>query len=237
MQEAYSSLATADEERGRQPGTQAESSTSSAPDSPGRSSHPDILSNTSSSSSSNSSSPRENSGLGGAPSGGAERGRRRVAGGARRIGVGVDAVGQESPERQARQARREAELETLLSGAAPPVGRLDEAAGRSDGSGSEGRGMLGESGAGERASSDAVDVESMDVSAFSSTDRGEKAGGEEENEVEDEAFWTTRDGFRHVLVTGAFLGLSYAIAMAVGDLGALLEVGGGHSSVSAVFFR
>lgn len=222
MQEAYASLATADEEGGRQQGTQVESSASSSPDSPGRT-HPDILSNiSSSSSSSNSSSPRD--GRGGAPLAGGERGRRRVAGGARRIGVGVDTIGQESPERQ---AQREAELETLLSGAAPPVGRPDEAV-VVDGSVSHGRGSLGEIGAGEWAGSGTVDVESTDVAALSSTARGEKAGGEEEDaKDEEEAFWTTRDGFRHVLVTGAFLGLSYAIAMAVGDLGVLLEVGGG----------
>lgn len=222
MQEAYSAVATADEEGGggRLQGTQVESTASSSPDSPGRG-HPDILSNISSSSSSNSSSPRD--GRGGAILGG-ERGRRRVVSGSRRIGVvdtDVDTSRQDSTERQEQQ---EAELASLLSDVARSARQSDEAVGI-DGPASNGRGSLGDSEAGERASSDAVDVESTDA-AFPSTGRGEKAGdGQEE---EEEAFWTSPDGFRHVLVTGAFLGLSYAIAMAVGDLGVLLEVGGGY---------
>lgn len=226
MQEAYSSLAAADEEAGRQQGAQGETTGSSSPDSPGVA-HPDILSNISSSSSSNSSSPRDGRGtLAG------ERARRRVARAARRLGVEMelDIDLRDSPERQ---AQREAEVETLLSGEAPPARRSDEGVGI-EGYGSNARGQMGDNESGElasshrRASSNAVDVESTSV-AFSSTVRGEKAGDDEEEEEEEAAFWTSPEGFRHVLVTGAFLGLSYAIAMAVGDLGVLLEVGGGMS--------
>ena len=51
------------------------------------------------------------------------------------------------------------------------------------------------------------------------------AAVEEGGEKEKEAFWTSPDGFRHLLVTAVFLGLSYAIAMTLDDLGVLLEVG------------
>lgn len=48
---------------------------------------------------------------------------------------------------------------------------------------------------------------------------------DEKQEQEDRAFWTSRDGFRHTLVTAVFLGLSYAIAISLDDLGVILEVG------------
>lgn len=40
----------------------------------------------------------------------------------------------------------------------------------------------------------------------------------------EKSFWSSAEGFRHTLVTGVFLVLSYAIAMAVNDLGVILEV-------------
>lgn len=49
-----------------------------------------------------------------------------------------------------------------------------------------------------------------------------QAAGEAEGEA---AFWTSPEGFRHIVVTAAFLALSYTIAMAVNDLGVILEVG------------
>ncbi|CAN0470934.1 unnamed protein product, partial [Hapterophycus canaliculatus] len=41
--------------------------------------------------------------------------------------------------------------------------------------------------------------------------------------------------FRHVLVTGAFLALSYLIAMSLDDLGVLLEVVGATGSTTIAF--
>lgn len=228
MKEAYSALATSDAEGGRQQGTQVASSVSLTPDSPlasgGASSriHPDIVSNISSSSSSSSSNGSSSGdGRAGASLGG-ERGRRRVVGGGKRVGADIDGGRQESPQRQ---AQREAELETLLSDAAPPARQLGGDVGV-DIPGSNRRSGPGDSELGvsasayPRASGSIVDVESTD-GAFSSAGRDEKADEEEQAE---EAFWTSPEGFRHVLVTGAFLGLSYTIAMAVGDLGVLLEV-------------
>lgn len=51
------------------------------------------------------------------------------------------------------------------------------------------------------------------------------AAVEEGGDKEKESFWTSPDGFRHLLVTAVFLGLSYAIAMTLDDLGVILEVG------------
>lgn len=48
---------------------------------------------------------------------------------------------------------------------------------------------------------------------------------EKQRQEEGKAFWTSRDGFRHILVTAVFLGLSYAIAITLDDLGVILEVG------------
>ncbi|CAN0365210.1 unnamed protein product, partial [Ascophyllum nodosum] len=49
------------------------------------------------------------------------------------------------------------------------------------------------------------------------------AAVEEGGDKEKESFWTSPDGFRHLLVTAVFLGLSYAIAMTLDDLGVILE--------------
>ncbi|CAM9231757.1 unnamed protein product [Ectocarpus sp. 4 AP-2014] len=59
-----------------------------------------------------------------------------------------------------------------------------------------------------------------------------QAAGEGEGEA---AFWTSPDGFRHIVVTAAFLALSYTIAMAVNDLGVILEVVGATGSTTVAF--
>ena len=51
------------------------------------------------------------------------------------------------------------------------------------------------------------------------------AAVEERGDKEKESFWTSPDGFRHLLVTAVFLGLSYAIAMTLDEPGVILEVG------------
>ncbi|CAN0134476.1 unnamed protein product [Ectocarpus sp. 8 AP-2014] len=59
-----------------------------------------------------------------------------------------------------------------------------------------------------------------------------QAAGEGEGET---AFWTSPEGFRHIVVTAAFLALSYTIAMAVNDLGVILEVVGATGSTTVAF--
>lgn len=173
-----------------------------------------------------------------------QRGKRRLLGGGEAIGGPTPAQGGggdggnsrfESPKGEGDARRGTPELEPrflgvedreqrgeLLSEGADTAAAADEEAGLGGGDGGHlawRRNHRQGSGGG-----DAADVESVGAGRpFPRTvcSAGQAAGEEEE----ETAFWTSQEGFRHIVVTGVFLALSYTIAMAVNDLGVILEVG------------
>lgn len=147
-------------------------------------------------------------------SGSTERGRKR---GGRRNAAGVPGrlMGADSPGREGFVPGPSSSRVEPLDGSAPTVADHSSSA-ESDNSAQGEGGFVYPQGENE-----AVFDDSERGGSLLGTARGSV---QKNGEKEDQCFWTTPEGFRHILVTGVFLGLSYAIAMAVDDLGVLLEV-------------
>lgn len=230
MHEAYSSLAVGEE--AAESGTQR-SATTVPSTHRGIGSSGSLSSGDSDSSSGGGEAPSRSSSPGTIAGKGGREGRGKGEGapsGRRRVGGGTGDRLLASPERE---AQREAELEILLSGG-PPARHSETASSLSDALSREGT-IGGGHGGGEGLqhlregpSAGSVDEDSTDRMLPGTVGIGlvEKEQHQEGEKEDGESFWATTEGFRHVLVTGVFLGLSYVIAMSLDDLGVLLEVSG-----------
>ncbi|CAN0348346.1 unnamed protein product [Ectocarpus fasciculatus] len=265
MQEAYSSLATADDGDGTEKDTAEDSISPSLRrhrnNASGPPEHPPLSSSGSVVVDSNTTASPDNNSLGSRDGGvspsseGGQRGRRRLLGGGEAIGGQTSAQGGggedgdntrfESPEGEEDARRGTAEAEPRFSGVEDREMRgelLSEGAAAAP---DEEAGFGGEDGdrvgwrrhhhLGSSGGDAAADVESTGGRGrpFPGTvcSAGQAAGdGEEEA-----SFWTSPEGVRHIVVTGVFLALSYSIAMAVNDLGVILEVVGATGSTTVAF--
>lgn len=140
-------------------------------------------------------------------------------GGGRRVGlVGAAdmAAGPVTGDNDVESLEQAGLLSALQSGDLSVGVLSDDAQGSLGGGGGRGQ-HPGERAGGVDKTEEALSGPVQNISVGASGGVADERGGEEE------AFWTSLAGFRHVCVTAMFLGLSYAIAMAVDDLGVLLE--------------